>query len=274
MGSYMFSLLSLLDDIASTLDDIAIMTKVAIKDTTALMSDDLAVNTAVVHGVNADKELPMVWKIFVGSLLNKVYCILGVLILMATYPPLLKVILVFGGIYLSYEGAHKVFEKLFHKEEGKAKRISATVEQRVKGAIRTDLILSIEIIVIAHSGMKGTLLNQTLSLCVVGVLVSIIIYGLVAILVKIDDFGLILVNKGYKKFGNFLVQSMPVTMKGLGVVGTIAMFLVGGGIITHIFHLPVVTIEIVQNFVIGIIVGSIAVGIISLKSIFVKEKIN
>ena len=267
----MFSLLSLLDDIASTLDDIAIMTKVAIKDTTALMSDDLAVNTAVVHGVKADKELPMVWKIFVGSLLNKVYCILGVLILMATYPPLLKAILVFGGIYLSYEGAHKVYEKFFHKEEGKAKRVIATVEQRVKGAIRTDLILSIEIIVIAHSGMKGTLINQILSLCAVGVLVSIIIYGLVAVLVKIDDFGLILITKGYKNFGNFLVQSMPKIMKGLGLVGTIAMFLVGGGIITHIFHLPVLTIEIVQNLVMGIIVGSLALGVMNIKSLFIKE---
>jgi predicted DNA repair protein MutK len=180
----MFSLLSLLDDIASTLDDIAIMTKVAIKDTTALMSDDLAVNTAVVHGVSADKELPMVWKIFVGSLLNKVYCVFGVLIIMALYPPVLKIILVCGGVYLCYEGAHKVFEKLFHKESAKVSRKAATVEQRIKGAIRTDLILSIEIIVIAHSSMKGSLLNQTISLAVVGLLVSIIIYGLVAVLVK------------------------------------------------------------------------------------------
>lgn len=258
----MFSLLSLLDDIASTLDDVAVMTKVAIKDTTALMSDDLAVNTGVVHGVTPHRELPMVWRIFLGSLLNKVYCIVGVLALMATFPPILNLILLFGGIYLAYEGAHKVHEKLFHKHSEKTKRQTLSVDQKIKGAIRTDLILSIEIMVIAHSTMSDTLLKQALSLSIVGVLVSIIIYGMVAILVKIDDFGLYLVEKEFKKIGMIFVQSMPYTMKLLGIVGTIAMFLVGGGIISHTFHIPHYTFEIVQNLIIGLVVGTVALIIV------------
>ncbi len=269
----MFSLLSLLDDIASTLDDVAVMTKVAIKDTTALMSDDLAVNTGVVHGVTPHRELPMVWKIFVGSLLNKVYCIIGVLVIMATYPPVLKFILVLGGIYLAYEGAHKVHEKLFHKEEGKETRKRISVEQKIKGAIRTDLILSIEIIVIAHSTMTDTLVKQAMALSVVGILVSIIIYGLVAVLVKIDDLGLYLVEKEFKKVGMVLVQSMPCTMKLLGIVGTIAMFLVGGGIISHTFHFPLYTIELIQNLIIGLATGLISLLIVGL-FLRIKKAIN
>lgn len=267
----MFNLLSLLDDIASTFDDVAVMTKVAIKDTTALMSDDLAVNTGVVHGVTPAKELPMVWKIFLGSLINKVYCIIGVLALVAIFPLALKIILVLGGLYLSYEGAHKVYEKLFQNQNGKSKRQALTIDQKIKGAIRTDLILSIEIIVIAHSSMSGTLVKQTMALAVVGILVSFIIYGLVAFLVKIDDVGLILIKKNYKKIGMFLVQSMPYTMKLLGIVGTIAMFLVGGGIISHTFHFPQYTYELIQNLIIGLTAGGVSLTIIGQLSKFKKK---
>ena len=261
----MFSLLSLLDDIASVLDDVAAMTKVAVKDTSALMSDDLAVNTGVVHGVMANQELPMVWRIFVGALLNKVYCIIGVLLFMAIYPPILKVILVIGGIYLSYEGAHKVVEKIFDKEhKGKQERKKISVDEKVKGAVRTDLILSIEIIVIAHSSMAGPLLAQAISLVVVGIIASVLIYGLVGLLVKIDDLGLILVDRGHKKIGLSLVKSMPYMMKFLGIIGTIAMFLVGGGIIVHTFHMPLFTFELLQNLIIGVILGLVAVAVMHL----------
>jgi predicted DNA repair protein MutK len=264
----MFSLLSLLDDIAATLDDVAVMTKVAVKKTSALMSDDLAVNTGVVHGVQPNRELPMVWKIFVGSLLNKVYCIAGVLILMAVYPPLIKVILVAGGVYLSYEGAHKVHEKLFHKDDSeKQKRKEMSIEQKIKGAVRTDLILSVEIIVIAYSSIanvQSTYLTRAFTLCVIGVLASILIYGSVALLVKIDDFGLLLMDKGYKSIGNLFVQAMPWIMKGLGIVGTAAMFLVGGGIIGHIFHIKAYMPETLQNLVVGILVGALSLGVLSL----------
>lgn len=256
----MFSLLTLLDDVASTLDDVAVMSKVAIKKTSALMSDDLAVNAGVVHGVNPDRELPIVKAIFIGSLYNKVYCILGTLLIMAVYPPLLKAILLIGGLYLSFEGAHKVIEKLFHHsshEEGAVKE--ETEKQKIKGAIRTDLILSIEIIAIAKSTLTGAFLNQIIALIVVGLAASILIYGLVALLVKIDDFGLYLVKQGRQTIGMSLVRSMPYMMKGLGIIGTTAMFLVGGGIIAHTFHVPYWMPEILQNLIIGIIAGLICV---------------
>ena len=128
------SLLTLLDDIVSTLDDVSAMTKVALRKTSALMTDDLAVNSGVIHGVTPDKELPMVWRIFVGSLLNKVVCIVGVLVLLAVYPPVLTVILFIGGLYLAYEGAHKVHEKLFHKDKGKKDSQKLTEKQKVRGA--------------------------------------------------------------------------------------------------------------------------------------------
>ncbi len=250
----MFSLLSLLDDIASTLDDIAVMSKVAIKKTSALMSDDLAVNAGVIHGVHASQELPMVWKIFIGSLFNKLYSIVGVLVLMAISPMIIKAILLIGGLYLSYEGAHKIIEKFFgHHKARKAETIDQ--DKKIKGAIRTDLILSIEIIVIAQSNISGNLLNQSIILTIVGIAASIIIYGLVALIVKTDDFGLYLIEKDYHKVGLALVRSMPYTMKALGIIGTLAMLLVGGGIIAHTFHLPNYLYEHLQNFILGLVGG-------------------
>ena len=254
----MTNLLALLDDIATTFDDVAVMTKVAMKKTSALMSDDLAVNAGVVHGVTPDRELPMVKAIFIGSLYNKVYCIVGVLALMAVYPPILKVILLLGGLYLSFEGAHKVFEKLFHASESQNEGKAPLTEQdRVKGAIRTDLILSIEIIVIAKDAIEGSFLTQTLILILVGLGASIIIYGLVAFLVKIDDFGLYLIDKGSPKIGISLVSAMPYIMKGLGILGTTAMFLVGGGIIVHTFHIPLWIPELLQNLGFGVVAGAL-----------------
>lgn len=253
----MFSLLTLLDDIATTFDDVAIMTKVAIEKTSVLMSDDLAVNAGVVTGTPASRELPMVKSIFWGSLLNKVYCIVGVLIIMSIYEPILKGILFIGGLYLVYEGAHKIIEKIFHSEENKEKRKKASEKEKIKGAIRTDLVLSIEIIVIAKESMNGSMTQQILSLILVGLAASILIYGLVAFLVKIDDFGLLLIDKGYKSIGLKLVNSMPYTMKALGIIGTIAMFLVGGGIINHTFHIPIFLPELIQHLILGLIVGLI-----------------
>lgn len=263
----MFSLLALLDDIATTFDDVAVMTKVAMKKTSALMSDDLAVNAGVVHGVSPKRELPMVKSIFLGSLWNKVYSIVGVVGIMALYPPLLKLILLGGGLYLCYEGGHKVIEKVFHKLENEKEDHSGPVlneKEKVKGAIRTDLILSIEIIVIAKSSLKGDMFNQIITLIVVGLAASILIYGLVAILVKIDDIGLHLIEKGQEKFGTLLVNSMPYMMKGLGILGTTAMFLVGGGIISHTFHLQKFLNEHLQNLIIGLIAGLICVGLLEL----------
>lgn len=258
----MFNLLALLDDIATTFDDVAVMSKLAMKKTSALMTDDLAVNSGVVTGVTPDRELPMVKAIFLGSLLNKVYCIVGVLVLLAVYPPILTGVLLLGGLYLSYEGAHKVVEKLFHKKDKHVQKKQFSEKEKVKGAIRTDLILSIEIIVIANSTIKGGLLMQTITLSVVGLLASVLIYGLVALLVKIDDLGLLLIEKGWEKFGGSLVAFMPYMMKGLGILGTTAMFLVGGGIIAHLAHLPHYMPEMLQNLLIGIAAGLVVLGVL------------
>lgn len=260
----MFSILSLLDDVAATLDDVSVMTKLALKKTSALMSDDLAVNAGVVVGVNPDRELPIVKAIFIGSLWNKLWCIMGVLALLALYPPLITVILFIGGLYLSYEGAHKVLEKIMpgHNEQKKERALPEA--QKIKGAIRTDLILSIEIIVIAKTSIEGSYIQQAATLVVVGLAASILIYGLVAFLVKIDDLGLYLIRKGKKRIGLALVRSMPYVMKSLGIIGTIAMLLVGGGIVSHTFHFPVVIFEFVQNFILGIVAGLICVGLIFL----------
>ncbi|MBK24656.1 MAG: hypothetical protein CME70_11730 [Halobacteriovorax sp.] len=267
----MFSLLTLLDDVASTLDDVAVMSKVALKKTSALMSDDLAVNAGVIDGVNPDRELPMVKKIFIGSLYNKVYAITGTIILMAVYPPVLKLVLLIGGLYLSFEGAHKVIEKLFHHSDHKGEEQEVNEKQKIKGAIRTDLILSIEIIVIAKSAVKGAFINQVITLIVIGLLASILIYGLVAFLVKIDDFGLFLMKKGHIKIGNSLVQAMPFIMKGLGIIGTLAMFLVGGGIVDHTFHIEYIMPEILQNLIIGVLAGLICVIPFELYTKYIKK---
>ncbi len=257
----MFSLLSLLDEVATTLDDVAVMSKVAIKKTSAIMSDDLAVNAGVVVDVKPDRELPIVKSIFWGSLLNKVYCIVGVLLLGAIYPPLIKIVLVIGGLYLCFEGVHKVVEKLLHgNEQTKERAVKVSEKDKIKGAIRTDFILSIEIIVIAKSTLSGSFVTQLVSLIVVGILASILIYGLVALIVKIDDFGLVLIAKKYKRVGSVFVRSMPYIMKGLGIVGTLAMLLVGGGIISHTFHFPHWLNEYLQNMIVGIVTGFICLG--------------
>ena len=265
----MFSLLSLLDDIATTLDDIAVMTKVAIQKTSVLMSDDLAVNAGVVTGTPAKRELPIVKAIFWGSLLNKVYCIAGILILMAIYAPVLNYILLIGGLFLCYEGAHKVIEKLLGKHDEQS--INLSEQDKIKGAIRTDLVLSIEIILIAKQSITGSFMQELTSLSLVGLAASILIYGLVAILVKIDDFGLFLIGKGYKKIGLYLVQAMPYMMKGLGIIGTIAMFLVGGGIVNHFFHLNFIPIEIIQNLISGTISGGFVLVFLELGQKLIKR---
>ena len=266
----MTNLLSLLDDIVSTLDDVSAMSKVALRKTSALMTDDLAVNAGVVVGVSPNRELPIVWKIFLGSLVNKVISILGVLLLIAVLPIALQIILIAGGVYLSYEGAHKVYEKIFAKKDAQSKEILSE-NQRVWGAIRTDLVLSVEIIVIANNSINAAMADRVLSLSVVGLAASLIIYGLVALVVKIDDFGLALLKRGFQKTGSVFVRSMPYIMRLLGFLGTTAMLMVGGGILVHAFHLPLYTIEMLQNLVVGFAVGAIVLLIFKAFTLLKKE---
>ena len=241
------SLLALLDDIATLLDDISVMSKVAAKKTAGVLGDDLAVNAEQVGGVRASRELPVVWAVAKGSMLNKCIIVPAMLLLSVVLPALITPILIVGGCYLCFEGAEKVWHAIKHrgaKDHSSAKALMenpkadlvALEKKKIKGAIKTDFILSLEIIVIALSTMSEyPFAKQATALAFVAVAMTIGVYGLVALIVKIDDAGLYLAAKqGFLEMvGKFLLWFAPAVMKSLTVIGTIAMFLVGGGILTH-----------------------------------------
>ena len=249
------SLLALLDDIATLLDDVALMTKVAAKKTAGVLGDDLALNAEQVSGVNADRELPVVWAVAKGSFVNKAILVPSALAISAIAPWAIHPLLMLGGAYLCFEGFEKVVHKLFpHKEEDAAHHaelvkavadptvdIVAFEKQKVKGAVRTDFILSAEIIVITLGTVEHVgLAKQATVLATVAVAMTIAVYGLVGGIVKLDDAGLWLRARtgnglaGLQRgLGSAILAFAPRLMKLLGVVGTIAMFLVGGGILAH-----------------------------------------
>lgn len=238
------SLLSLIDDIASLLDDVSLMTKVAAKKTAGVLGDDLALNAEQVAGAPANRELPVVLLVARGSLINKAILVPGAILITMVYPPLVVVLLMLGGAYLCYEGAEKVAEKIFHhtpesdaKEELLQNDPVAFEKARVRGAIRTDFILSAEIIVIALGTMTGhPLRSQIAALVTIALLMTVGVYGLVLAIVKLDDLGLFLLKKHAavsQALGRALVHSAAPLMKLLGIAGTAAMFLVGGGILAH-----------------------------------------
>ena len=243
------SLLTLIDDIATLLDDVSLMTKVAAKKTAGVLGDDLALNAQQVTGVNADRELPVVWAVAVGSLRNKLILIPAALLISAFVPWAVTLLLMLGGAYLCFEGAEKLAHKFLHRaddaEEHRrrlAAMADATVDmraferERIKGAIRTDFILSAEIIVITLGTVAGATLTQQIAVLTgIGVLMTLGVYGLVAGIVKIDDLGLYLSRRtgAAASLGRGLLAGAPWLMKGLSVVGTLAMFLVGGGILSH-----------------------------------------
>jgi uncharacterized protein len=243
------SLLSLLDDIATLLDDVSVMTKVAAKKTATLVADDLAVNAEQVTGISAKRELSVIWAVAKGATLNKIILIPAALLISAFIPWAIVPLLMLGGAFLCYEGAHKVYHKLFHSEADKQEKeqlkkafrdpkvdLVAFEKKKIKGAIRTDFILSAEIIVIALGSVTAATLSVQLGVLIaISALVVVVVYGLVAGIVKIDDLGIKLSKRGggIGRFGEWLIGASPVVMKGLGIVGTLAMFLVGGGIFSH-----------------------------------------
>lgn len=232
------TLLALLDDIASVLDDISAYSKVAASKTAPVIGDDLALNAQQVAGVSAARELPIIWKVTKGSLLNKAILVPLALLISAIYPPLVQYLLMLGGAYLCYEGAEKLWHSWFAHGREKQKEFRKVSEAvKIKGAVRTDFILSAEIIVIALGAMAGaTFLTQVVSLSLFAVAITIFIYGLVALIVKIDDLGLYCLQfeTGLRpRIGRALLWFAPKFMKTLSILGTIAMFLVGGGIIAH-----------------------------------------
>ncbi|WP_280553761.1 DUF808 domain-containing protein [Halomonas sp. 25-S5] len=248
------SLLTLIDDIATILDDVSLMTKVAAKKTAGVLGDDLALNAQQVTGVDADRELPVVWAVARGSLVNKLILIPAALLVSALLPWAVTLLLMFGGAYLCYEGFEKLAHKFLHggeEDEAHRRRLAAMADEQVdmrafekdkiRGAVRTDFILSAEIIVITLGTVAGVALTQQVAVLVgIGLLMTLGVYGLVAGIVKIDDLGLYLSRRNglLSGLGRGLLAGAPYLMRGLSVVGTLAMFLVGGGILTH--GIPVV----------------------------------
>ena len=244
------SLLTLLDDIATLLDDISVMGKVAAKKTAGVLGDDLSLNAQQVTGVKANRELPVVWSVAKGSFLNKLILVPLALLISAFAPWLITPLLMIGGAYLCFEGVEKVLHSLNHDKaeqspEARQQRLDKLAQQdpqkfekdKVKGAVRTDFILSAEIVAITLGIVSDApLLNQVLVLSGIAILVTIGVYGIVAMIVKIDDLGFWLREKSStlaQAIGSALLALAPWLMKILTVVGTIAMFLVGGGIIVH-----------------------------------------
>jgi uncharacterized protein len=245
------SLLALLDDIATVLDDVAVLTKVAAKKTAGVLGDDLALNAQQVTGVSADRELPVVWAVAKGSFLNKAILVPVALLISAFAPWLITPLLMVGGAYLCFEGFEKLAHKYLHSaEEDNAHHAELTQaladpavdlvafeRDKIKGAVRTDFILSGEIIAITLGAVAGVAFTtQVAVLCGVAVLMTVGVYGLVAGIVKLDDLGLYLVRTGrgvLVVLGQGLLKTAPVLMRVLSVAGTAAMFLVGGGILTH-----------------------------------------
>ena len=229
---------ALLDDVASILDDVAAMTKVATKKTAGVLGDDLALNANQLTGIQASRELPIIWAVSKGSLLNKAIIVPAAFLLSAFLPAAVPLVLMIGGAYLCYEGVEKILHRLLHHGEEHAaetadNRDPAQVEQeKIRAAIRTDFILSLEIIVIALASFVGKpLLTQILGLIAVALILTAAVYGVVALIVKMDDLGLYWAarqNRLLQMAGRALLWFAPKLLKALSVAGTAAMFIVGG----------------------------------------------
>ncbi|MEO7979182.1 DUF808 domain-containing protein [Flavobacterium sp.] len=285
----------LLDDIAAIMDDVAVMSKVAAKKTAGILGDDLAVNAEKASGFASSRELPVLWAISKGSLLNKIIILPIAFLLSAFLPVAIIVILVLGGLFLAYEGAEKIYEFIFphsHKESEGITEDSFTEEEilemekgKIKSAIITDFILSVEIVIIAlGTVIEEPLMQQIVVTSIIALIATIGVYGIVALIVRMDEAGYKLIKfskkeKSISKFiGNILVKALPLVIKSLTVVGTIALLLVAGGIFVHyipFFHHLSAKINIpsiIKEFVVGFILGIIVLGIVNLfKKLFTKR---
>ncbi len=294
------SLLALIDDIATILDDVSVMTKVAAKKTAGVLGDDLALNAQQVAGVNADRELPVVWAVAKGSLFNKVILVPAALAISAFIPWAVTPLLMLGGLFLCFEGFEKLAHKFLHdKGEDEAhhsEHVAALVDtsvdmvafekEKVKGAIRTDFILSAEIIAITLGVVANeAFMKQVTVLSGIALIMTVGVYGFVAGIVKLDDGGLYLsrqtgegfFRKGQVALGRGILRAAPWMMKSLSVIGTAAMFMVGGGILTHgtpgahdAIHHAVLAVGPVAGAVLptlidattGVIAGALVLGVV------------
>lgn len=294
------SLLALLDDIATILDDVALLTKVAAQKTAGVLGDDLALNAEQVAGVRAERELPVVWAVGVGSLKNKAILVPAALAISALVPWAILPLLMIGGFYLCFEGVEKLAHKWLHSPQEDmrhhAEELAAVANEhvdlevfeagKIKGAIRTDFVLSAEIIVIALGTVAGQsfavqVAVQVAVLVGIGLIMTVGVYGFVAAIVKMDDLGLHLLQKdngAARTFGKGLLLAAPKLMQALTVIGTAAMFLVGGGILSHgieplhhgIEHLGEAAgllggvVSALLNVLVGIVGGALALAVVSI----------
>ncbi|QKS85239.1 DUF808 domain-containing protein [Pseudomonas bijieensis] len=295
------SLLVLIDDIATVLDDVALMTKMAAKKTAGVLGDDLALNAQQVSGVRAERELPVVWAVAKGSFINKLILVPSALAISAFVPWLVTPLLMVGGAYLCFEGFEKLAHKFLHSpaedQAEHAQLVEAVADpavdlvafekDKIKGAVRTDFILSAEIIAITLGTVAdAALTQQVIVLSGIAIVMTVGVYGLVAGIVKLDDLGLWLTQKPgqvAKSIGGAILRAAPYMMKSLSVIGTAAMFLVGGGILTH--GVPVVhhwiegvtasaggagfIVPMLLNAVAGIVAGAaVLVGVLAVGKVW------
>jgi predicted DNA repair protein MutK len=266
---------AILDDIAALMDDVAINAKLATKKTAGILGDDLAVNAEKSTGFVSSREIPVLWAITKGSFINKLIIVPVVLLLNIFLPAAIIVILILGGFYLAFEGVEKIAEYFFHKKQlakqaavGVIKQDAELEKVKIKSAVTTDFILSVEIVIIALSTVLNKSLSvQILTLSVVSIIATVGVYGIVALIVRMDDFGHNLIKKSNKKgllnaLGLLLVKALPMVIKTFSVVGTIALLLVSGGIFSHnieyLHHILPEWPTIIKEFILGVLGGIIA----------------
>jgi predicted DNA repair protein MutK len=270
---------AILDDIAAMMDDVAINAKLATQKTAGILGDDLAVNAEKSTGFISSREIPVLWEITKGSFLNKIIIVPVILFLNILLPAAIIVILVLGGFYLAYEGVEKVIEYIFHKNKPveqptlSTSKVDPNEEKiKIKSAITTDFILSVEIVIIALSTViNSSLIIQILTLSAVSIIATVGVYGIVALVVRMDDLGFMLIVKSnsqgfFNTIGQLLVKTLPIVIKIFSVVGSLALLLVAGGIFSHnieyLHHILPEWPSIIKEFVFGVVVGIIVFVII------------
>ncbi|WP_231463561.1 DUF808 domain-containing protein [Pedobacter sp. Leaf132] len=281
---------AILDDIAALMDDVAVTAKIATKKTAGILGDDLAVNAEKATGFLSSREIPVLWAITKGSLINKIIIVPIALLLNVFFPIAIKYILILGGLYLAYEGVEKIIEFLFHRPKPTKKVVEKVLERddeaekaKVKSAITTDFILSVEIVIIAlGTVLDKSLTMQILTVSVVAILATVGVYGIVALIVRMDDAGFKLIKKSNDKgflsgLGHILVKALPLIIKALGVIGTIALILVAGGIFNHnidyIHHIFPTMLTFIKELALGLIAGLLMVPVaLGIKKIFASFK--
>lgn len=273
---------ALLDDIAVLMDDVAVMGKIATKKTAGILGDDLAVNAEKASGFMSSREIPVLWAITKGSFINKLIILPVAFLLSAFLPWAVTVVLLLGGLYLAYEGAEKIYEFFVPHpkahpvklEEAVSEAVMLQMEKdKIKSAVVTDFILSVEIVIIAlGTVVEQPILTQILVVSFVALVATVGVYGIVALIVRIDDLGLrlIRINDNEKKvshiIGTLLVRALPLLIKSLSVIGTIALILVAGGIFVHnvefLHHFLETWPSFIRDFIVGLIVGALTLLVV------------